>query len=302
MIRNGWTIIFLRGDAGAQAQCTLSARKARVLFWGLCVAGVLVVAAAPLVVVSGGLRIRAAQLSRENEEMKGRLAQVQGQVEDLDRRVAAYDEQNERLRRTAGLEGIDQEVYDVGVGGPGPVPASDVALAPFGRQVTRGYLDFLQRKVALLEESSGETMAALEASSERINSVPSIMPVWANPSSGFGPRRAPVHGGSTYHRGVDIPGVPGERIVATAHGRVTFTGRKKGLGLTVTIDHGHGLQTVYGHASEILVERGQQVERRDVIALVGNTGTSTGYHVHYEVHVDGVAVDPTRFFFSRTPS
>lgn len=302
MIRNGWTVILLRGDARAKLQCTLSARRARALVYGLCLAGVLVAVAGPLVLMGSGIRVRAAQLERENAEMKGRLAEVQVQMEELDRRVVAYDEQNERLRRTAGLDGIDQEVYDVGVGGPGRSPASDAAQLLFGQQVSRGYLDFLQRKVALLEESSRETMAALEANSARFRSVPSIMPVWADLSSGFGPRKAPVHGSSSNHRGVDIPGVPGQRIVATADGRVAFTGSRRGLGLTVIIDHGDGYRTVYGHASRILVRRGQRVERRDVIALVGNTGTSTGYHVHYEVHVDGMAVDPTHFFLGPAPS
>ena len=302
MNRNNWTVIFLPGDVRVKRQYTLSTRKVRALVYGLCVAGAVVAGAVVLVARGADVRIRAAQLDQENAELKARLAAVGVQVEELDQRVVAYDEQNERVRGIAGLDGIDREVYDVGVGGPGRRAPGDATLPLLGRTATTGYLDFLERKVQLLEKSSGETIVALEANRARLDATPSIMPVWDRHSSGFGPRKAPVHGGSSNHRGIDIPGGPGERIVATADGRVGFTGRVNGLGLTVIIDHGHGFRTVYGHASRILVRRGQRVKRRDAIALVGNTGTTTGYHVHYEVHVNDVAVDPTRFFLDPAPS
>lgn len=296
MNRDGWTIILFRGAGRAQRQYTLSARGARVLLWTLGVGGVFVACAGAFFAVDSGVRTRAALLSRENDELKGRIAEIGTQVEDLGRRVAAYDEQNERLRREAGLVGIDAEVYDVGIGGPAAPYPGDGALWPLGEVATGYDLDFLNRKLTLLEESSGETMEAIEVNRVRSDATPSIMPLHGVPSSGFGPRKVPVHGGSSNHRGVDIPGIPGQRIVATAAGEVVFTGRKQGLGVTVIIDHGQGFRTVYGHASRSLVQRGQRVDRRDVIALVGNTGTSTGYHVHYEVHVNGVAMDPTRYF------
>ncbi len=301
MKRDGWTIIVLRGDARAQKQYALSARGARVLRWTLGGAVVLLACAGTFFAVDSNVRARATLLSRENDELRGRVAEIGTRVEDLDRRVAAYDDQNERLRRAAGLAGIDQEVYDVGIGGPArPYPGGGL-VRPLGEAATGHDLDFLERKLKLLEESSDETMEAIEVNRARMEATPSIMPVYGAHSSGFGPRRAPIHGGSSNHRGIDIPGVPGERIVATASGEVFFTGRKQGLGRTVIIDHGHGFRTVYGHASKILVRRGQRVERRDVVALVGNTGTTTGYHVHYEVHVDGVAVDPTRYFLEPAP-
>lgn len=301
MNRDGWTIILFRGAARSQRQYALSARRARVLVWTLSLGGVFLACAGAFFARDSSVRARAALLSRENDELKGRIAEIGTQVEDMGRRVAAYDEQNERLRRAAGLDGIAEEVYDVGIGGPARPYPGDGALWPLGEAATGYDLDFLERKLKLLEESSDETMEAIEANRARTDATPSIMPVYGAYSSGFGPRRAPVHGSSSNHRGVDIPGVPGERIVATAAGEVVFTGRKQGLGLTVTIDHGQGFRTLYGHASRILVRRGQRVDRRDVIALVGNTGTSTGYHVHYEVHVNGIAMDPTRYFLDSAP-
>lgn len=114
-------------------------------------------------------------------------------------------------------------------------------------------------------------------------------------TSGFGVRRDPFTGGHREHHGVDLAVKPGSPIRASADGRVAFSGRNGGYGNAVIIDHGQGLETLYGHNASNVVREGQMIRRGDVVGYVGSTGRSTGPHVHFEVRKDGVAVNPQKY-------
>ncbi|MCX7750425.1 MAG: M23 family metallopeptidase [Candidatus Bipolaricaulota bacterium] len=111
-------------------------------------------------------------------------------------------------------------------------------------------------------------------------------------SSPFGPRIHPVYRVPSFHAGIDLAVPEGTRVCAAAPGRVVTAGWEGGFGFLVVLDHGNGYETYYGHLSRVLVQVGQYVEIGQVIALSGNTGLSTGPHLHFEVRLDGVAVDP----------
>jgi murein DD-endopeptidase MepM/ murein hydrolase activator NlpD len=125
--------------------------------------------------------------------------------------------------------------------------------------------------------------------------LPTRKPAIGYYTSGFGTRRAPFGGKVKMHEGVDIANHPGTPIKSTADGVVTFANTKAGYGQTVIIDHGYGLQTWYAHTRKVLVKSGQKVRRGDTVALLGNTGRSTGPHCHYEVRVNGIPVDPLSY-------
>jgi len=125
--------------------------------------------------------------------------------------------------------------------------------------------------------------------------TPSINPTGGRFTSGFGRRTSPFTGKSEFHRGLDIGGKRGAPIVAPADGIVTFVGRKGYLGRVIVIDHGHGIVTRYGHSQEALKKRGDSVKRGDKVALVGSTGRTTGPHLHYEVHLNGLPVNPKKY-------
>ncbi len=125
-----------------------------------------------------------------------------------------------------------------------------------------------------------------------LKSTPTLTPAQGHFTSGYGPRMSPYAGRIKMHEGIDIGAPIGTPIVAPADGIVTFSGAKPGFGNFVQIDHGYGVETIYGHAATLSVKKGQQVTRGDRIATVGNTGYSTGPHVHYEVRVNGTPVDP----------
>lgn len=128
-----------------------------------------------------------------------------------------------------------------------------------------------------------------------LSALPTRKPAIGYFTSGFGIRRAPFGGKVKMHEGLDIANHPGTPIKATADGVVTFANTKAGYGQTVILDHGYGLQTWYAHTRKILVKNGQKIHRGDTIALLGNTGRSTGPHCHYEVRVNGIPVDPLSY-------
>jgi murein DD-endopeptidase MepM/ murein hydrolase activator NlpD len=100
------------------------------------------------------------------------------------------------------------------------------------------------------------------------------------------------------HKGLDIAARKGTPILATADGIVTFAGKKGLLGKTIVIDHGHGMKTRYGHNHKLLKKRGDRVKRWEPIALMGSSGRSTGPHTHYEVHLNGVPVNPEKYILN----
>ena len=126
--------------------------------------------------------------------------------------------------------------------------------------------------------------------------VPSAKPISAATfTSAFGVRSDPFRGQSAMHAGIDLAAPQGTAVYATADGMVDAAEWRGGYGNLVELDHGHGLQTRFGHLSRVLVHPGQKVHRGDLIALVGSTGRSTGPHLHYEVRIDGQAVNPLPF-------
>ena len=113
-------------------------------------------------------------------------------------------------------------------------------------------------------------------------------------TSGFGRRSDPIDGGSKYHTGIDLRAPEGSPIKVAADGIVKNVGQRGGYGNAVEIDHGNGLTTLYAHASELLVTKGQKVSEGDTVGLAGQTGRATGPHLHFEVRVNDRPVDPTR--------
>lgn len=130
-------------------------------------------------------------------------------------------------------------------------------------------------------------------------STPTILPSTGWITSYFGHRVSPYTGNVKMHEGLDVGAPFGTSIYAPADGIVTFSGNKAGFGLFVQINHGYGVETIYAHAQKTMVKKGQRVKRGDLLAKVGSTGYSTGPHLHYEVRVNGIAVDPLYFVLNK---
>ncbi|MCW4463046.1 M23 family metallopeptidase [Sphingomonas sp. BT-65] len=141
-----------------------------------------------------------------------------------------------------------------------------------------------------------QTWQKLDVLEQTVIAIPSMQPVEnVKLTSSFGVRSDPFHGSAAMHAGVDIPGPLGTPIYATADGVVGRAGRFGGYGNLITVNHGKGIETRYGHLSKILVASNTRVRRGQLIGLMGSTGRSTGSHLHYEVRIDGAAVNPMPF-------
>ncbi len=147
---------------------------------------------------------------------------------------------------------------------------------------------FRKEGVMQLHEGLSQRQSLLRA-------TPSIKPANGWFTSGFGYRVSPYTGRATLHQGLDIAALPGTPVRASADGVVTYTGYDPGYGKLVSIDHGYGITTRYGHNSQVFVVVGQKIRRGDVISAVGNTGRATGPHVHYEVRLNSVPIDPKNY-------
>jgi len=159
-------------------------------------------------------------------------------------------------------------------------------------------VDQVHKKAALQEQSLQELYELLKDQHSLLSSTPSIAPVRGIYSSGFGYRISPFTGSRTLHTGIDLSAPIGTPVKAPADGIVTKVENDPGYGKVLVISHGYGFSTLYGHNSKINVKVGQKVKRGDVISEVGNTGRSTGAHLHYEVRVNGVEVNPTKYILN----
>lgn len=147
-------------------------------------------------------------------------------------------------------------------------------------------------------ERLGLSLARMSALERGLDAVPQVTPTslaMTSVSSGFGYRRDPFTGGGAMHAGLDFRGPIGAPIYAAADGVVSFVGRKSGYGNVVEIDHGNGLMTRYAHMSRFAAKVGTRIKAGSVIGAIGNTGRSTGPHLHFEVRINGRAVDPRPF-------
>lgn len=162
-------------------------------------------------------------------------------------------------------------------------------------------VDQLEKELYIQAKSYEELLDLAKTQEVRMENIPAIQPVLnkdlTRVASGYGWRIDPVYHTKKFHQGMDFTAPTGTEIYATGNGKVTFVGWRQGYGNTVVVDHGFGYETLYAHLFKGLVRNGQQVKRGDIIALVGNTGKSTGPHLHYEVHFKGSPVDPRNFYF-----
>ncbi len=157
----------------------------------------------------------------------------------------------------------------------------------------------LDKAVQEEEKRFAQLFELVQEKAQKLNYTPSILPADGWMSSGFGKRFHPVLKRRVFHNGLDIANYRGTPIKAPANGKIVIAGSRGNFGRAIKIDHGYGIVTKYGHLHKILVKRGDTVKRGQVIAKMGNSGMSTGVHLHYQVEVKGRPVNPKLFILDR---
>jgi murein DD-endopeptidase MepM/ murein hydrolase activator NlpD len=247
---------------------------------------------------------RTAALEVENERLVREIGDLSGRLEHLSDTIAKISRRDARIRVLANLEPIDPQVLAAGIGGPAAAGAETAEAATPGlRRAADARVDLnaLIRRANLLASSFDAAADSLASHKERLAATPSIMPTRGWLTSAFSSMRShPVLHVARPHEGIDVSAPMGTPIEAPAGGLIRSAGWEAGYGHTVEIDHGYGIMTRFAHASRLLVRQGQRVARGEKIALVGNSGLATGPHLHYEVHVNGRAVNPLRYVMPET--
>lgn len=240
-------------------------------------------------------------LRKENEALRSRVDQLDSR---LNTAIAVMDNLAERdnnlyrvimqinpltaSRRYAGLERFR---------------AGDIRNLPDNEKLTEvtRKLELLERQVYVQSQSFDRLAEAINQNSDRLSHIPSIQPVseedMTQMASGYGWRVDPIYGTSKHHDGMDFAAPTGTSVYATGDGTVTTAGWNNAYGNCIDINNGYGYTTRFAHLSEILVNPGQKVKRGDLIGKVGNTGKSTGSHLHYEVRLKGVPQNPVNYYF-----
>ncbi len=320
MAKTSETLIFLwrRRDTGVLNRLAMPRRLALVVGGGVLLTALsaLLFGATTLHLhrAAAGVYAKLAQVEADRSALSRRLAALEGEVLLARDGLGRVRSEEARIRQWLGVgEREPAPLRPDPSGGQGSLGDVDLeAIAPADRMEADA--DIPEGESGALEAAGGwqgigaaaQSLAAdladladrLRETKRHWDAVPSISPVDGqhSVSSPFGWRKSPFGGRREFHSGLDLAGARGTAVVASAGGTVSRVVRDPDLGRTVTVDHGNGIETVYGHLDRVLVSAGQRVARGDEVGKLGSTGArSTGPHLHYSVRVDGKYVNPANY-------
>lgn len=252
-----------------------------------------------------GQRQMAQTVDEQRDEIGQQRLQIQAfahEINSLKEHLIKLDQFEEKIRVIANLEPGQGDDNLFGVGGAAPEdldPQLELTQRHEGlMREMHQQVDDLGSASQRQENSFDTLLGKLEGQRNMLASTPAIRPTSGWMTSRFGNRVSPFTGKKEFHKGLDIANRHGTAVLATANGIVSYVGNKGAMGNVVVIDHGHGMITRYAHLSKGLKKSGEQVKRGDIIAQMGSSGRSTGPHLHYEVHLNGVPVNPSIYILN----
>lgn len=242
------------------------------------------------------------KLDEQAAQVESQRKQIQTFAQDINNlksSLMSLNDFEQKIRIMANLEYKPEQASLFAIGGSLPDDLDpDISLKQDHDRLMRqmhDHMEQVEQATTVQENSFSTLLKSLESKRNLLAATPSLRPVTGWISSNFGYRVSPFTGRREFHKGLDIATRHGTPIIAPADGVVTVAGKKWLIGNMVSLDHGYGMLTRYGHLSKILKKKGDRVKRGEVIALVGNTGRSTGPHLHYEVRLNGVPVNPIKY-------
>ena len=245
---------------------------------------------------------REKQLQQEKEEILSQMKVLNQQVDQMQAVMSDLQERDNNLYRV--LFGAEPIPLNVRQGTQRKIEYYEQIAKMTNSQLAAELVlkvDILEKELYVQSKSYDEVVNLAKTRELRMENIPAIQPILNKDltriASGFGLRIDPVYHTSKFHHGMDFTAPTGTEIYATGNAIVKFNGWRQGYGNTIILDHGFGYETLYAHLYKSLVRKGQKVHRSDIIALVGNTGKSTGPHLHYEVRLNGRPVDPRNYYF-----
>lgn len=230
-----------------------------------------------------------------------RLNKRMGKAEDILLKI--QDQDDNTYREILNVDEMPESMKKAGFGGINPYAKYEGVLNSDLLISTAKRIDILSKKLTVQSKSFDEIIKLAKAREQKLAVIPSAFPLNIEDvkkiGSPFGMRKHPILHVWKMHKGIDLVAKRGTKIFSTGKGVVVKASRSGGYGKCVKVDHGYGYVSIYAHMSKIKVKVGQKVKHGDILGLVGSTGRSTGPHLHYEVTIDGKAVDPEKFFDER---
>ncbi|MCC8173479.1 MAG: M23 family metallopeptidase [Odoribacter sp.] len=242
-------------------------------------------------------------LKRENEEILAQYRLINHELDKLDQVLKNLEGRDENIYRTIfEANPIDPSIRRAGSGGVNRYEhLKNLKESDFIVSTTRK-LDELSKALYIQSKSYDEVEKMVKEMADKLASIPAILPVSITEktytSSGYGVRVHPILKHRKMHNGQDFSTPIGTPIYATGDGVVESVGTNGGFGQQITINHGFKYSTIYAHLSKYNVHKGQKVKRGELIGYSGNSGLSSGPHLHYEVRKDGIPQNPINFFFN----
>ncbi|MGQ9508566.1 MAG: peptidoglycan DD-metalloendopeptidase family protein [Thermodesulfobacteriota bacterium] len=243
-----------------------------------------------------------AQLRQQTETQRTHLHFFSSKIEDLEKQISKLKEFDKRIRIIANLEKSQDVLPFMGMGGPSPSDIRDRLRIEKDEKglikQMRIDIERLESEATTREESLSELEKLLQTKKDILAHTPSIWPAYGWVTSGFGFRTNPFTGLTQMHEGIDIANQTGTPVVAPANGYVSDIQTDNVHGKLIIISHGFGMTTRYSHLNKIFVRVGQKVKRGEKIAEIGMTGKTTGPHLHYEVRLNGIPVNPKKYILN----
>jgi murein DD-endopeptidase MepM/ murein hydrolase activator NlpD len=299
MKKRRYSILVVPEDNGEVKSYRASSTQGRILILGITL---LLATTAFLAIQYAGKAkdtVALGRLRRENSYLRAQVTRLDDNILEFQTQMADLMERDKILRTMADLSEIDPDVRKVGIGGQSYEDLVDSRLSSETTEILPNSVladvDQLLRQAKLENQSFQEVQDAFQKNRERLEHTPAIWPTSGYVSRGYGPCTDPFTGRRRPHEGIDIVNRVGTPVVATAAGRIAEKGWKTDYGWMVVADHGYGYKTAYAHLDSIKVRKGERVKRGQVIATLGNSGRSTGPHLHYEVRVKARAVNPLKY-------
>ncbi|WNG22346.1 M23 family metallopeptidase [Cystobacter fuscus] len=240
-------------------------------------------------------------LREENLTLRTQLKSVRERIEHIGSTLDRVERFDQKLRAITLLSDPQRNLAmgpverEPGVGAPVAETQFTELTGLESPKSLPGKLDRLSAEATRQEQSLQELQAYFQDQKSLLASTPSVWPTRGWVTSDFGQRLDPYTAERVGHAGMDIAAPHGKPVDAPSDGTVVFAGLEGGYGNVIVIDHGYGIKTRFGHLSKVLVKAGDRVKRGMQIANVGNTGRSTGPHLHYEVRVNGIPQNPRKF-------
>jgi murein DD-endopeptidase MepM/ murein hydrolase activator NlpD len=295
-----FTFMFLPGPN--ERVRTLSISKSALKTTFVALLGVMVLSLY-LIYEYNDVKGKAGELQSVREELMQQKAQVQGfalNMLDYKRQMFLLRDLDTRLRRVVSLGPRDKAQQLLGIGGPDELGLQN--LTSLGEKKQEEALKEMHQELTQLKGAASKQETSLQMLIEYFEdkrslyaSTPAVWPVRGWVTSPFGNRTSPFTGVQKFHEGIDIAAQTGTQVMSPADGLVVKAGFSSGYGNVVEISHGYGIKTVYAHNSRLNVKVGQRVKRGEVISYVGDTGSSTGPHLHYEVRLNNLPVNPGKY-------